>query len=156
MKKVLTLLLLTTTLWGCNEPQHKETEKAADHSEASDLQHDTSTERLALNNSAKWKVDLSTDNNVKYLQEILKKFNNANDQTLPAYKKAHEDLQEGIDKMITECKMNGPDHEALHKWLEPLITMVAQLKQASTIPEASSALKAIDAQANLYNQYFKL
>lgn len=156
MKKLLTLLLLTTTLWGCNAPRHKETQKAADHSEASDLQHDTSAERLALNNSAKWKVDISTNNNVKNLQEILNKFDNGNDQTLPAYKKAHEDLQQGIDKMIAECKMKGPDHEALHKWLEPLIAMVAQLKQASTIPEASSALKAIDAQVNLYNQYFEL
>jgi hypothetical protein len=156
MKKLLILLLLTGTLWSCNNPRHAENKDAADTSEVKNHQHGQVSEKLVMNNGAKWKVDVSTNNNVRNLQEILKKFNNGSDQSLPAYIKIHEDLQHGIDKMIIECKMKGPNHEALHKWLEPLIAMVAQLKQASTVPEAASALKAIDAQANLYNQYFEL
>ncbi len=154
MKKLLTLLLLTATLSACNNQEHSGNKAAFDQSEAND-HHGTPAEKLVLNNGAKWKVDVATNNNVKYLQVILKQFNNGNDHSLPAFKKTQEGLQQGIDKMIVECKMTGPDHEALHKWLEPLIALVAQLKQASTIPEAASALKAIDSQAGLYNQYFE-
>jgi hypothetical protein len=153
MKKLLTLLLLTATLSACNNQQRSGNKAALDTSEAN---HGSSAEKLVLNNGAKWKVDVSTNNNVKNIQEILKELNNRTDRSLPAYKKAHEDIQQGIDKMITECKMTGPDHEALHKWLEPLITLISHLKQASTVPEAASALNAIDAQADLYNQYFEL
>ncbi|HAL83474.1 MAG TPA: hypothetical protein DCO83_15580 [Mucilaginibacter sp.] len=148
--------MLTGTLWSCNNPRHAENKDVSDTSEAKNHQHGQASEKLVLNNGVKWRVDLSTNSNVRNLQEILKKSNNGSGQSLPAYKKTQEDLQHGIDKMIIECKMKGPDHEALHKWLEPLIAQVAELKQASTVPDAASALKAIDAQADLYNQYFEL
>lgn len=156
MKKLLILLLLTGILWSCNHHRHVENKDAADTSEAKNYQHGQASEKLGMNNGVKWKVDVSTNENVKNLQEMLKKFDNGSDRSFVAYKKTHEDLQHGIDKMIIECKMKGPDHEALHKWLEPLIALVAELQQASTDPDAASALKAIDAQADLYNQYFEL
>jgi hypothetical protein len=156
MKKLLILLLLTGILWSCNNPRHVENKDAADTSEAKNHQHGQASEKLVMNNGVKWKVDAGTNSNVRNLKEILKKFSSGSDRSLPAYKKIHEDLQHGIDKMIIECKMKGPDHEALHKWLEPLIALIAQLKQTSTVPDAALALKAIDAQADLYNQYFEL
>ena len=156
MKKSLILLLLTGTLWSCNNPRHAENKDVADTSEAKNHQHGQASEKLVMNSGVKWEVDAGTSNNVRNLQEILKKFDSGSDRSLVAYKKTHEDLQHGIDKMVIECKMNGPAHEALHKWLEPLIAQVAELKQASTVPDAASALKAIDAQANLFNQYFEL
>jgi hypothetical protein len=58
--------------------------------------------------------------------------------------------------MIAECKMNGEDHLALHKWLEPLMGQVTKLKKASTVIDAAIILKAIDAQVDLYNEYFEL
>lgn len=153
MKKLLPLLLLTATLLACNNQPHSENKATLHTFEAN---HGISAEKLVLNDGAKWKVDVSTNNNVKNIQEILIRSDNETDRSLPAYKKVNENLQQGIDKMIIECKMQGPDHEALHKWLEPLIALTAQLKQAATVPEATSALKTIDAQVNLYNQYFEL
>ncbi len=99
---------------------------------------------------------ISTNNNVKNLQEIFKEFREEKEPSLPACQNTQKDLQQGIDKMIRECKMTGADHEALHKWLEPLIAQVAQLKQVSTASAAAPALKAIEKQVEIYNQYFEL
>lgn len=156
MKKLLTLLILTGTLWACNHQQPAENKTTPADPEKNELHEGAFPEKLVLNNGRKWKVDASTDNNVKHLQEILEEFTTRNAQPLPAYKKLQEDLEQGINKMISECKMTGPDHEALHKWLEPLIAQVGHLKGVQTAAEAASAFKAIDNQANIYNQYFEL
>jgi hypothetical protein len=57
--------------------------------------------------------------------------------------------------MIRECKMQGPDHEALHKWLEPLMEQVSTLKQAATVAAAGQAFNVIQSQVNRYDQYFE-
>lgn len=156
MKNLLILLLLSATLWSCNNQQHAENKDSITHSEAVHQQHETATEKLILNNGAKWKADSTTNNNVRNLKAILEKFNSGTDKSLPVYKKAADDLQHGLDKMISECKMQGPDHAALHKWLEPLIEMVAKLKQASTEAGAAQSLEAIHTQLNLFDQNFDL
>jgi hypothetical protein len=57
--------------------------------------------------------------------------------------------------MIKECRMQGPDHLALHKWLEPLMEQVTKLKQASTDAAAKST-NFIHLQLNRYDQFFEL
>jgi hypothetical protein len=51
--------------------------------------------------------------------------------------------------------MQGPDHDALHKWLEPLINAVKELKQSTTEEKAAAAWGKIEAQVHLYDQYFE-
>lgn len=156
MKKLLTPLLLIAALWACNHHKLAGNRNFNNPVEADEHRPRATDEKLELNNGVKWKVDLSTNDNVNEMEVILKKFDSGNDKSLSAYKKAQTDLQQGINKMIAECKMTGPDHQALHKWLEPLMTRVTKLKQASTRPDAAEALNAIHAQVNLYSQYFEL
>ena len=113
------------------------------------------TEKLALNSDAKWKVDPITDANVRRLQMMLQKFDIAAKHPLADYEKLEDDLQRSIDKMISECSMTGSDHEALHRWLKPLIGEVQQLKKTSTTVDANRVLKIIDKQMNLYSEYFE-
>lgn len=156
MKKLLTLLLLTGTIWSCNNHRPAGNKNFNTPSEADEHHSEAKGEKLELNNGAKWTVDNTTNNNVNNFKLILEKFDNGGDKTLSAYKKTQSDLQNGIDKMIGECKMKGADHLALHKWLEPLMSYVTKFKQAPTAPDAAEALKVIQAQVNLYSQYFKL
>jgi hypothetical protein len=123
---------------------------------ASRHQHETSSEKLVLNNGAKWKVDHTTNNNVNNIKQILKRFDNGTDRSLKAYKKAGDHLQNGLTKMIKECRMQGPDHLALHKWLEPLMAQVVKLKQASTNAAAAHSINFIQLQLSHYNQFFEL
>lgn len=154
MRRFITVVLLSIFVWACNNHTHYENKEAISPSE-SDHQHEIITEKLVLNNGAKWKADSSTNNNVKNLQVILENFNNGADKSLAAYKKDADDLQKGMDKMISECKMKGPDHDALHKWLEPLIEQAAKLKQASTEAGAAKLFEAIHAQVIRYTHFFE-
>ena len=155
MNRLLTILLLANFLWACNNHTHSENKEAISPSEADHHQHETTTEKLVLNNGAKWKADSNTNSNVNNLLVIIENFDSGTDKSLVAYMEAAAYLQKGLDKMISECKMQGPDHEALHKWLEPLIEQVRKFKQASTEADAAQSLDAIHAQVNLYAQYFE-
>ncbi|HRF19060.1 MAG TPA: hypothetical protein PK977_12880, partial [Chitinophagaceae bacterium] len=64
-------------------------------------------------------------------------------------------LQSGLDKMISECRMKGPDHDALHKWLEPLIGQVKKLNETEKPEESAQQLTAITQQIQLYFQFFE-
>ena len=119
-------------------------------------QHKISSEKLVLNNGAKWKVDRSTNGNVDNLKLILKGFDSGTDKSLKAYKDAGDNLQNGLAKMIKECRMKGPDHLALHKWLEPLMAQVANLKQAPTNVAAAQSTNFIRLQLSRYDQFFEL
>ena len=153
MKKLLILILLTGTIWSCNNHKPKNFNNAPGAGESRSV---ATSEQLELNNGVKWKADSTTNNNINNLKLIFEKFDNRSDRSLAGYKKAQDDLQKGLDKIIAECKMKGPDHEALHKWLEPLIDQVTKFKQVSAVPDADEALKGVRTQVNLYARYFAL
>jgi hypothetical protein len=57
--------------------------------------------------------------------------------------------------MVTECKMKGADHEALHQWLEPLMEKTRELKKVSNVENAATLLSEIGKQLALFPQYFE-
>lgn len=155
MKKVLAILMITNLMWACNNHKHSENNDTTDSTVVMHHEHEMNAEELALNDGAKWKADNSTAKNVENLLSIIDAFNNGTDKSLAAYKKVADDLQKGLDKMISECKMKGPDHDALHKWLMPLIGKVKELKQISSETEAAKSFQAIGEHVNLFSQYFE-
>jgi hypothetical protein len=154
MKILWLAIILSVFATGCSNDQQKGTKIETVSGEAKH-EHEAAKEKLELNNNAKWKADSSTNNNVKNLQAIVEKFNSGTDKPIGAYTATGSELQGGLDKMIAECKMKGPDHEALHKWLEPLIGNVRELKKASNEQEAANIIKEIDQHLKLYAQYFE-
>ncbi len=142
MKKLTLILLLTIAFFAGN---------------ASSLyQHEPASEKLVLNNGAKWKVDKITNDNVLNLQQIVKTANGKSAKSLKDYHMTGVALQNGIGKMIRECRMKGSDHQALHKWLEPLMELVSKLSRATDAKAAARLYTATTAQLNLFNQYFQL
>lgn len=138
----------------CGNDQQKEMRRGTT-SEETTHEHDAAKDKLELNNGARWKADSSTNNNVRNLQAIVEKFNNSSERSINAYTSTAAELQTGLDKMIAECKMNGPDHDALHKWLEPLIGNVSNLKKSTNEEEATVIMKEVDGHLKLYAQYFE-
>lgn len=155
MKKVLAILMITNFMWACSNHKHSEHNDATDSTAVKHPEHETNAEELVLNDGVKWKADNSTDKNVENLLTIINAFNNGTDKSLAAYIKAADDLQKGLDKMISECKMQGPDHDALHKWLMPLMGQVKELKQVSNETDAAKSFQAIGEHVNLFSQYFE-
>ena len=79
-------------------------------------------------------------------------------QPFPALNEYHildNDLTKGINKMIQECKMTGPDHEALHKWLEHILENANKLKSVSDTAAANPIFQSIDARLDEYRNYFE-
>lgn len=105
---------------------------------------------LSLRNGAKWKADAKTLANISLLKTVVA---DALKQTPVNYERAAAGLQKGLDKMVAECSMKGPDHEALHQWLLPLVKKVNALKKASG-ESAVVILHDIEAQIQLFDQYF--
>jgi hypothetical protein len=136
----------------CNDQQSA---PAADEHKAADQhEHNLPAESLRLNNGVKWKADSSTNNNVEALQAIVEQFTST-EKTLGTYKQLGTTLQSGLDKMISECRMKGPDHDALHKWLEPLIGQVKKLNETEKPEESAQHFSAITQQIQLYFQFFE-
>lgn len=133
---------------------HKESPASNEPKPADKQEHTMKAGELSLNNGMKWKADRNTSYNVKYLQVLLENFNTT-DKSVYSYKKLGTKLQAGLDKMIIECRMKGADHEALHKWLEPLVGQVKKLNEAETSEESAQQLTTIAQQIQLYSQLFE-
>lgn len=150
MNKLPVLLFATLLLLACNI-QNKY-EKSASSTQATHEEHTEKLAGLNLNNGAKWKTDTATFENAISLQKIVSV---TKTESLPEYLQTAAALQDGLNKMVSECKMSGADHEALHHWLEPLLEQTKQLQQATTKEIAVAALINIEKQLNLFTQYFQ-
>jgi hypothetical protein len=88
--------------------------------------HEHSEETPGLNQGKKWKSDEPTRQNVNALSRII------NDSSFADPSKRKElsvQLQSGVDTLIKQCRMKGPDHDALHTWLETVLKDIKELKE---------------------------
>lgn len=152
MKKLLAILMVTAVLVACNSAAEKEKSTAADTITNNHHVHEQEATGLALNNGAKWKADSITIANVTLLKETLSA---AKKEKLEDYLQTASQLQDGLNKMLSECKMKGDDHNALHKWLEPLMEKVKALKTTTTVDDAAAISTEIEKQVNLFAGYFE-
>ncbi len=147
------MALFASLLWACNSGN--KAENASAKTDSLDHEQGEVAGTLALNNGAKWKADSITHVNVAAFESIIDNFEKAGQHDLPAYAQLAGDLQKSLNKLITDCKMQGPDHEALHLWLQPLLQQVAGLAKATTTNDAANLFNEIKAGAKLYSQYFE-
>jgi hypothetical protein len=117
--------------------------------------HHTKNNNLVLNNGAKWKSDENTNGNVAQLEATVSAAIGSQSKLTAGFTTIADSLQTGLDKMVKECRMQGPDHEALHQWLEPLMKNVKELKTAGGEEQASTLINDINQQLNEYHQYFE-
>jgi hypothetical protein len=98
--------------------EHQENTQTKDHG------HDTAM--LQFNNGSKWKADAPTKKNVAAIVQVI---NDSAYSTASTRQELATQLQSRIDTLVKQCRMTGPDHDALHAWLEELIKDVKELKE---------------------------
>ena len=152
MKIILTLLLATGFLFACNSGSDNGKNTATDTAAENHKEHGEQATKLVLNNGVKWKADSTTLLNVALLQKIV---STTKKGSLEDYMQTAAQLQEGLTKMVNECKMKGHDHDALHQWLEPLMEKTKELENATTVEHAATILNEVDNHINLFAQYFE-
>ena len=111
---------------------------------------------MELNNGKKWKSDAATNANISSFNQQAEQARHIDAKEISAYNQAGNGMQKQLDKLVSECHMQGPDHEALHKWLTPLFSNVSLLKKTSNITEASRLIDEIYNHVNGYSNYFEL
>ena len=153
MKRSLAVLFIISILVSCNTENSNVVNPTIEKEHGS--HSDKENGELSLNNGNKWKADASTDSNVKALLAIVDELNTGKDKALVNYRNAAAGLQNGLEKMIKECRMQGEDHHALHKWLEPLMKQVSSFQKATTQEKAEEQVHNIHGQLNLYEKYFE-
>ena len=152
MKKIPVLLSLISLLLACHSQSIKALDAREDSAVVNQREVDESSAALLLNNGARWKADSLTKSNVSLLQAIVSK----SAKNAPAnYGQTATLLQDGLTKMVNECKMHGADHEALHHWLLPLMQKTKELKAAASAENAAHLLKEIEEHITLFAQYFE-
>lgn len=155
MYRTTILVFAASIFMACNSGEHQHSGDV--HNEATTVtgdQHENES-GLSLNNGQKWQADASTNENVKSMQQVVDDFKASGKTGLNDYLNTGSELRIGIDKMISECRMQGADHDALHKWLEPLMQMTKELNDAKDETAASAAFVKVHDQLAMYNTYFE-
>lgn len=154
----VTPLLFALLFFGCNNA-NKETNITEDtaikdsHEQVSD-HHEEHVDALTLNNGAKWQTDESTHTHTSKLIADIDAFNAKANKDINTYQVFADDLQKELNSLIGDCKMQGPNHEALHLWLEPVLKDVSDLKKISVAEEGKRATEKLTADIKKFNQYF--
>ncbi len=161
MKSIILLSLSAALLLSsCNqhaEDAHHEQTEHADNAEHADSDAITAAtpSPLTLNNGQKWKTDNSTKLHANKLSGIVQAFDNSGDTKFSAYCNLSDAINHELDKLIADCRMKGPEHEALHHWLEPVLHDAEQLKKASNEKEGAAAVKILRTDIQKFNQFFQ-
>lgn len=142
MKKFLLLPLgiLSLLVFSCGHDAHE---------------HGTASHELTLNEGKKWQADDATVSHVNGMKLVTERFHSRQDQSLEAYVATGNELSDSIQQLVSECRMSGPDHDALHLWLEPFMKTVAELKKAQSADAAQTSLADIEQRLSVFDTYFE-
>jgi|SRR5665213_2927656 len=149
MKITPFIFLCAAMLFACNQSaSNSESEASESHSSITDT-------ALVLNNGVKWKADSITNHNVIRLKNTADMFRVKPFPSLATYQLLGSDLSGDVNTMIQQCKMAGASHEALHKWLKPVLDQSSQLKNISDTAAARKLFDNVDRRIDAYHQYFE-
>ncbi|HEY0667449.1 MAG TPA: hypothetical protein VGD22_04680 [Sphingobacteriaceae bacterium] len=150
MEKTLILLFLAISFLACNNPKHTVDQHQATNTE----NHDEHDSELALNNGAKWQADESTRNHASKLNNKIAEFNKMQNTAVADYQTFGNEVQKELNSLVSDCKMKGPDHDALHLWLEPVLQTTKELKGVDSEEQGKQTVQELTEQVEKFNQYF--
>ena len=155
----LMMLLIVPIFFACNN-ESDTSEKMADtlatekQEEHATEGHEEHTSALALNNGAKWQTDESTRTHAAKLNAEVDAFNTKANADVAAYQAFASGMQKELNALISDCKMKGPEHDALHLWLEPVLKDVSDLKKVTTTEDGKRVAEKLTDDVKKFNQYF--
>ena len=111
---------------------------------------ETGTTTLTLNAGKKWKLDAPTRENIKLIREAFERA----EPTRPDYTTLADDLQAKSNKLVSECKMSGKDHDMLHLWLTDYLSSLKEMSSNDLVAQEAGFHK-IESQLRIFDQYFE-
>jgi hypothetical protein len=141
--------LVATGLFACNENK-----KEASHIHVQDSvahQHSEKQSQLVLNEGKKWKLDEATRSNIDSIKNTVRTAATSEEKN---YTKIASDLENDANRLVSQCRMSGKDHDMLHLWLESFLSDLKQLKSSSK-EEPPMAFAKIETQVKEFGDYFE-
>lgn len=132
---------------GCN--QHSRDSNRHQH-ETGSASKETGTTTLTLNAGEKWKLDEPTRENIRLIRVAFEKA----EPTKPDYTKLAADLQAASNKLVSECKMSGKDHDMLHIWLTDYLSALKEMNADELVAQEAGFHK-IESQLRIFDRYFE-
>jgi len=120
--------------------------------EASNLYANSWIKEIETNDGGKWEANAETNEGVQKMQNNIK-IQSTN--TLDAYHKLAEQLNDDKNYVIKNCTMKGAPHDNLHVWILPLMEKIEALSESKTVEEASKLKQSIVENVNAYSNYFE-
>lgn len=121
MNKILAIL--TLFFIACTNPV---SQKGEINKEKHDSHPVNSTKELQVNSGAKYRADEATRKNVVSIEQIVNDSSNLGRENRA---KLTKQLQTRINTLVQQCKMSGPEHDALHIWLEKVLEDLKEIKE---------------------------
>lgn len=144
MYKIL-ILIAAVVIIGCGDNPSDHNTHVANDNEEKHSNH--APGMLTLNNGSKWKLDESTRDNIAEIKSYISDSSHFND-----YTRGYEGLKMKSDNLIKECRMSGPDHDALHVWLSPFLKDMERLTKPG---EEKEAYMAVSNHLKEFDNYFE-
>ncbi|HEY0676881.1 MAG TPA: hypothetical protein VGD17_01300 [Chitinophagaceae bacterium] len=146
MKKLI-IYSAVLFLAACADPagkhQSHDQEAAKEHSD-----HADHAGQLTLNNGKKWQLDQSTRENFAQISSMLSGSAEGKDLN-----KLGTDLLNSTNELVSECRMKGPDHDALHIWLNDYMEDLKKLRDPAGDKNKAYTLLQEDIQT--FGEYFE-
>lgn len=124
MKTLLFTFSLSIILFSCSseKKQEKPEETAKDR-----------TEKEITSKEGKWKINDTLVMHVKKMESTVTSFH---EKELEKYHILSDTLTAQINAMVNSCRMKGPGHDELHRWLHPFMKMKNKLGETSNLDTA--------------------
>jgi hypothetical protein len=152
MKKVISICVVISLLSVRCTSSSKESVKEEPNTHQQVGAHHHSSDEIELNNGEKWVV-------VPEMMECLKvmenEINTFSDGESNDYKQLSDNLLLNIDKLTSNCTMEGKAHDELHKWLLPYIELVNETVEKEKLEEQEEMLLQLKDSFKIFNQYFQ-
>ena len=110
-------------------------------------------ESITLKDGNKWKSDAATLRHILSLQKIGKSTKSLG--KVEDYHKLSTQFSKEISNLLNDCTMEGPDHNALHKYLMPMMKKNKMLGKVENVKKGERILNKIQTQLNEYQDYFQ-
>lgn len=146
--RIIPLLALASFIYGCNPINNAADRHKTEH------HHQEHADELSLNKGTKWQVDENTRIHAAALIEKTDAFHKKTNADLTDYHLFAGDMQQEINRLVNDCKMKGEDHDALHRWLEPVLQDVSVLKETNSSGAGKQAAQTLTEKIKKFNQYF--
>lgn len=122
------------------------------HEDHDDHHHNLDDEAIKLDNGSKWVVNEEMKPFLLKGEELVNNFLEKGEGDIFQLAEA---IEEQNTLLIKSCTMKGESHDELHKWLEPHLALIKEMKTNESEEDLSKLAEMVKDSYEHYHDYFQ-